>query len=200
MSAHAFGRDTSWVAFADVTPEDAAELLGLRSASHVPWDLALDLSQHNGTLAVTPPLPGLGGKWVLATGLELCDGRLDIAALSRETGGAVQHYAAYDSVRFYMWRRACAGIMSRSFTWAAEYSEVLDWYGQPDAVERLVGLPAHGSVSAATSATIAAGTIGSRSVMRIARQWSLDPSALSGPAPALPYLGTYAAGQTAVAS
>jgi hypothetical protein len=173
----ALGSKSGWLAFSGVEAMDVARLLGVTDAIPTTWRKAIGSPQPGRALTITPPLQGTDGTWVLALGFDLCTVDLDIADLSKRTGGRVQHFVTHEGVQFHVWRRAYAGRLHRSFVWAGEHKQVLEWIGEPDLVERLVGVPVHGCADRRTAELLSRSDIGDRWVLRIARGWSVDPSA-----------------------
>lgn len=157
--------------------------LGLRDLGAVSWRAAVDLAYlTDDRLLLTPPVPGVGGRWVLLAGRWLLrpqstmdseDGptRPDPAELSDRLGTEVQRLSTYRSGELHGWERAVDGLLTRAFAYAGQ--TVTRWMGPPDAVERAAGLPP-------TLDDPDDLLIGERDVLRVAAGWSVDPSRLPG--------------------
>jgi hypothetical protein len=174
-----FGYKQGWLAVRTADPSAVLAALGLRDLGAVPWRSGIDLSYFTpDRLAVTPPLPGAGGTdWTLVVGLWLLTAPVDVASLSGKLGTEVQRFATHRVVEAHQWARAIDGRIVREFGYVGESGELTDWLGEPDAVEREIGLP-----SAVDEDTFL--LVGEEDVMRVAAAWSVNPSSLEGrPAP-----------------
>ena len=91
----------------------------------------------------------------------------------------VQFFATYRVIELHRWERAIGGRTVRAFEYIGERGEVTDWRGDPDPVETAIGLP-----PARPDGEDAVPMVGERDAMRVAGDWSIDPTALDGqPAP-----------------
>jgi hypothetical protein len=172
-----FGGKQAWLAVAGGDPGAVLKALGLRDLGTVPWRDGLDLAHlTDDRVAVTPPLPGAGGTWVLAVGRALMNPGPDVVALSAELGAEVQFFATHRVTELHRWQRADSGDLLRTFGYVGQSGEVTSWFGEPDAAERDAGLP--GEFDEETSVLVA-----ERDVFRVAGAWSIDPTTLSGLAP-----------------
>ncbi|GIF40032.1 hypothetical protein [Actinoplanes xinjiangensis] len=171
-----FGGKQAWLAVAGGDPGAVLKALGLRDLGTVPWRDGLDLAHlTDDRVAVTPPLPGAGGTWVLAVGRALMNPP-DVVALSAELGAEVQFFATHRVTELHRWQRADSGDLLRTFGYVGQTGEVTSWFGEPDAAERAAGLPEE--FGEETSVLVAEGD-----VFRVAGAWSIDPTTLSGLAP-----------------
>jgi hypothetical protein len=172
-----FGGTQAWLAVAGADPGAVLKALGLRDLGTVPWRDGLDLAHlTDDRVAVTPPLPGSRGDWVLAVGRALMTPGPDVVALSAELGAEVQFFATHRVTELHRWQRADSGDLLRTFGYVGQTGEVTSWFGEPDAAERAAGLP--GEFDDETSVLVA-----ERDVFRVAGAWSIDPTTLSGLAP-----------------
>jgi hypothetical protein len=172
-----FGGKQAWLAVAGGDPGAMLKALGLRDLGTVPWRDGLDLAHlTDDRVAVTPPLPGARGTWVLAVGRALMNPGPDVVALSAELGAEVQFFATHRVTELHRWQRADSGDLLRTFGYVGQTGEVTSWFGEPDAAERDAGLP--GVFDEETSVLVA-----ERDVFRVAGAWSIDPTMLSGLAP-----------------
>jgi hypothetical protein len=165
-----------------MTPAVAAAL-GLRDLGTVSWRNGIDLAYlTDDRLVLTPPLPGADdARWLLVTGRWLLRGApaVDIAELSATLGTEVQFFATYRVSELHRWQRAVDGVLTRAFEYVGETGEVTEWRGEIDAAEAAIGLPPVVDDDGETSILVS-----EDDVMRLARAWSVDPTALDGrPAP-----------------
>jgi len=176
-----FGFKQAWLAVRDAAPEAVVGALGAQPVGTMSWRLGLDSAYtYEDLVAVTPPLAGAGGAmWVLACGRWLLareDG-FDVASLSDRLDREVQFFATYRVSELHHWHRAIGGVTIRSFRYVGETGEVTQWRGEPDQSELSVGLPSR--IGPETDVVV-----DESDVMRLAAQWSIDPTSLEGrPAP-----------------
>ena len=176
-----FGHKQAWLAVAGDDPLAVCSALGARDLGPVAWRAGIDLSYFtDDRLAITPPLAGAGNRgWVLAVGRWLLrpGTDVDIVALSAGLGTEVQSFATHRVEELHRWSRAVDGVLVRGFGYHGAIGEVTHWWGEPDAAELAVGLPA-------TLDEDAAVLVGEADVLRIAAAWSVDPTSIDGrPAP-----------------
>lgn len=172
-----FGGKQAWLAVAGDEPEAVLEALGLRDLGTVPWRDGLDLAHlTDDRVAITPPLPGAGGTWVLAAGRHLMNPGPDVVALSAALGTEVQYFATHRVTELHRWQRADKGDLLRAFGFVGQTGAVTSWFGTPDQAERDAGLPAELDPEASV-------LVAERDVFRVAGAWSIDPTTLSGLAP-----------------
>jgi hypothetical protein len=174
-----FGYKQAWLAIRTTDAAPVLAELGLRDLGEVSWRTGVDLAYLTpGRLAVTPPLPGAGGAgWTLVAGTWLFTEPVDLALLSRTLGTEVQRFATHRVVEAHEWSRAVDGRVVRAFAHLGERGELTEWLGDPEPVEREIGLP-----PAVDDDTFL--LVGEDDVMRVAGAWSVDPTSLDGePAP-----------------
>jgi hypothetical protein len=163
---------------------EVVEALGGRTAGSVSWaDGVRRAYREDGVAVGTPLLPGAGGGWLLVAG-EWVAARhrlLDVAALSGTLGGEVQLFVTHRVVELHRWERAVDGAVVRSFEYLGERDEVTEWRGEPDIVERAVGLPhSYDPSRDADPGGPPPPSVDEEDVMRVAAAWSVDPSSLDG--------------------
>lgn len=178
-----FGAKTGWLAVDSAGPDEIVGALGGRVLGPLDWSEGVDRAYREpDTVLITPMLPGAGDTgWRLVAGgwiAEHADG-LDIAALSARLGGQVQLFVTHRVVELHRWERAAKGELVRSFEYVGERGGITRWYGQPQEVERNLGLPAtdtqpdlpldHHDIR-----------VGEHDLMRVAAVWSVDPVSLDG--------------------
>jgi hypothetical protein len=176
-----FGPKQAWLAVRDGDGTAVAAALGLRDLGPVSWRNGIDLAYlTDDRLVLTPPIPGAGdARWLLVTGRWLLRAgpAVDVAQLSATLGTEVQFFATYRVSELHRWQRAVDGDLTRAFEYVGETGEVTEWRGEPDDAEAAIGLPAVLNDEADI-------LVSEDDVMRLARAWSVDPTALDGrPAP-----------------
>ena len=174
-----FGFKQAWLAIRDGDFDLVSSVLGLRDLGVVSWRAGIDLSYlTDDRVVLTPPLTGAGGDdWLLVTGwwLARTSSTVDVVTLSDLLGTEVQYFATHRVVEMHQWRRARDGELVRAFAYSGEIGEVIDWRGDPDEVERAIGLPAGLDDDGGTNILV-----GEADVMRVAAAWSLAPVELDG--------------------
>lgn len=171
-----FGHKQAWLAVRDGAAKSVSAALGLRDLGPVAWRDGIDLAYlTDDRLVLTPPLPGArNSRWILVSGRWLLRGypTEEVVALSDRLDTEVQLFATYRVAEMHRWIRAVNGVLVRAFGFVGETGEVTEWRGDPDDVERSIGLPP----SPDGDPDI---LVGEEDVLRIAGAWSVDPSRLS---------------------
>ncbi len=174
-----FGAKQAWLAFRDTDADAVSAVLGLSDLGPVSWRAGIDLCYlTDDRVVLTPPLPGAGGAdWLLVAGrwLVQTSSIVDIVTLSDLLATEVQYFATHRVVELHRWQRANDGELLRSFAYLGETGEVTDWGGEPDEVERAIGLPAVLDEDEETDILVS-----EADVMRVAAAWSLSPVDLDG--------------------
>jgi hypothetical protein len=179
-----FGFKQAWLAVRDpVLIDDVVATLGANDLGAADWQQGIDLAYlTDNRLAITPPLAGTGGQsWTLVVGRLFFadDGTPDIVELSGRLGTEVQFFATHRVVEAHFWERAVEGRLIRSFRYVGETGEVTQWYGEPDATELAIGLPAAYDTEAEPDDQPNV-MVNEDDVMTVAAAWSLDPTKLDG--------------------
>jgi len=164
-----------------VTQAQVATALGLSAAKSQDWQTAISASYaDNPAVAVTPPMPGSDGNWVLATSVALLLKEPDIAALSKKDGTEVQYFETDRISETHGWAKAVDGKLVRSFQWSGDLGEIMQWAGRPDRTEQGFGLPDAADATRAVSDAVFDANIDEETVMTLARHWSVSPEAIVG--------------------
>src|SRR5262245_12008506 len=145
-----FGAKQAWLAIgrngADVAPDEVMAALGGRDLGAVDWRAGVDLAYlTDDRIVITPPLAGAAARaWTLVAGRAFfaADGAPDVASLSASLDADVQYFATHRVAEAHEWERGVGGRLVRAFRYVGERGQVTRWYGEPDATERAVGLPA----------------------------------------------------------
>src|SRR5215475_12279904 len=177
-----FGFKQAWLAVAGTDAGTVMATLGVRDLGTVDWRAGIDLAYlTDDRLAVTPPLPGAAGSWVLAAGRAFFadDATPDVAELSVTLGTEVQFFATHRVMEAHYWERAVGGRLVRAFRYVGETGRVTRWYGEPDATEIAIGLPSHYDTDSESDDRPDV-MVSEADVMTVAAAWSVDPSTLDG--------------------
>ena len=187
-----FGYKTAWLAFRGLTQQQVTAALQLSDPKTQGWHDAIASSYAEGgsLVAVTPPVPGRGGDWVLATSVAILLQEPDITALSKQTGTEVQYFLSDRISETHGWERADGGHLLRAFEWTGDSGELLKWTGRPDRLELALGLPDIAGATQATADAVFDADIDEETVLTLAGQWSVNPQTLDGaPSPGNPLVG-----------
>jgi hypothetical protein len=173
-----FGAKQAWLAVRGIDAEKVIAALSLRELGSAGWRAGIDLAYlTDDRAAVTPPLPGADGtEWTLVTGRWLlrADAKVDVPALSATLGTEVQFFATNRVEELHRWERAVDGVPVRRFGYHGADGTVVAWWGEPDEVERAVGVPAEAPDDEDGL------LVGESDVLRVAGAWSVDPSGFEG--------------------
>jgi hypothetical protein len=118
-----FGYKQGWLAVAATDASTVLTALGLRDLGPTPWQAGIDLGYRTeDRLAVTPPLPGAGGRdWILVVGRELLSAEpVDLAGLSARLHSEAQLFQTHRVVEAHRWERAVDGRPLRAFEYVGE--------------------------------------------------------------------------------
>ena len=175
-----FGYKIAWLAIRTEDTEAAAEALRLTGARAASWaegiDAAYGAEQGRAPVFLTPVVDG----WTLAVlggaGLFEDDGAgggaLDLPSLSHRFG-EVQKFATHRVVEYQEWQRWVSGSPVRRYCWIGESGEIRFDEGEPVSAEGnlLRAADLHGDRDAS-------GFAGEETVMAVAAEWSINPTAL----------------------
>src|SRR5262245_4285687 len=182
-----FGPKQAWLAIGrngtDVAPDEIMAALGGRDLGAVDWRAGIDLAYlTDDRIVITPPIAGAGGRpWTLVAGRAFfaAGGAPDVTALSASLDADVQFFATLRVAEAHNWERAVGGRLVRAFRFVGERGQVTTWYGEPEAAELAVGLPASYDTERGPDGQPDI-IVGEPDVMRMAAAWSVDPSSLDG--------------------
>ena len=191
-----FGYKCSWLAIRTEDQAAAARALGLVAVEPASWVDGVAAAYDGGLLLVTPPLPGVGGSWVLVAGDPAEQPIERTAELSRVLGTAVHCYATWRGTGSVVWGRTENGSVQRYFS--KDDGTLNAWIGRPDEVEIGLGFGRYrdastpAEVDAIDDADPESGyewlTADESEVETVAAAWSVAPFDLDGPAPDQPPL------------
>ncbi len=175
-----FGYKIAWLAIRTEDTEAAAEALHVIDTHAASWaegiDAAYGAEKGRAPVFLTPVVDG----WTLAVlgGGELFEddgvggGALDLASLSRRFG-EVQKFATHRVVEYQQWQRWVDGSPVRRYCWIGESGQIRFDEGEP--------ISAEGNLLRAAdldSDWDALDLANEETVMAVAAEWSLNPTAL----------------------
>jgi hypothetical protein len=177
MEAVGFGYNIGWLALRCDDPRAVAAACDVEEPQSCPWNEGIKTAyRQRAQLFITPPVDG----WVLGTaeraGLDDLANRL--VELSREFGEAYA-FGTSRIIEYHHWMAAREGQLLRRYAYLGESGEVLADDGQPSMAERSLFKPDSGSWLASEE-----------DVLRLAAEWSIDPSQLDVVPPAPGLIGT----------
>lgn len=188
-----FGPKSCWLSVHGTRADDVASALRLVDVREAGWSEAIEAVDDPGLVALTPPLPagvlptatrGLFARpensWVLVLGEDV---NAEVVALSAALHTEVQGFTTHRVVEEHRWTLARDGQLVRDFGYLGESGEVTGWTGLPTPAELAFGLPGVARLSDADRAHLLERGVTEDDLLQIAGAWSIDPSALSGPAP-----------------
>ncbi len=184
-----FGHDMAWVAVRTCDTQSVVRALGLVDAKPANWRTGTSAIYEPALRAtavfVSPPV----GEWTLIAGLSLphpveapfVDKCRPLLRRLAHVFGDVQYFANDTVVDLHAWARVEAGQLKRGY--AVIDTNVVWCEGTPGRDERALGL-AHFEIRGVENRT---GDIGGgllmhptgQQVLKLARQWSVDPTQLS---------------------
>jgi hypothetical protein len=172
----AFGPRCVWLAVHGSSTMAVANALGLKGAGPSGWQKGVETAYAGGVF-VTPPIDG----WVLAASVRFPDaGRGDgkddhatplLARLS-EALGEVQYFGAHEGIGWSAWARFRDGLPVRKLAVLSAQDAVLWNEGPPTPPEEALGVTVDHPAGAAEK------RVDEHTVFKIARAWSVDPSAI----------------------
>lgn len=191
-----FGYKCSWLAIRTDDQAAVVAALGVTDAEPVSWVAGVHAAYDGTHVLITPPLPGVGGSWVLVAGDPVETPLDQTIDLSRALDTMVHRYATWRTTGSVVWGRINRGDVERFFS--KDDGTLNEWIGMPDEVEIGLGLGAYRAASTAAQAEAIDDadtdesygwlTLGESDVVTVAEAWSVAPFDLDGPAPEQPPL------------
>lgn len=185
-----FGPDMAWIAVKGANPLEVAQMLGLEELLPSNWDCGIgtvyDHALGPGRVFVSPPYEG----WVFAVSASLPlpqgAGFVDkFTALQQGLANRypeVQAFAAFPDLDLFSWAKATDGKIQRSF--AISDAGIILSRGRPTREERALGLKLYELRGVKGRRGDAGGELlmhpTAEHVMRLAGQWSHNPTLLTG--------------------
>lgn len=185
-----FGPDLAWIAIKADDPQEVSALLGLEQKLPANWSSGIgtvyDPVLGQGRVFVSPPYKG----WVFAVGTALPlpqgPGFIDkYTGLHQQLAhrfGEVQVFIAFPDLDLFAWAKASGGRIERSFA-VSDAGAILS-RGKPTREERSLGLKLYELRGVRGRKGDAGGELlmhpTCEHVMRLAGQWSVNPTLLSG--------------------
>lgn len=183
----AFGYKCMWIAVKTGNKEKVATLLGLHDIHAENWKKGIE-EAYNDKVFITPQI----GEWTLVVGNGLAGknskSELDeansykdkIDKLSKEFGEA-QFFATHRVVEYHLWAKSINGQTVRFYSYSGEKGENILIAGQPTAIESNYNLVNTFSKEAKDKKYFDRPdliTPDEELVMKIAADWSVDPTTL----------------------
>lgn len=159
-----FGFKMAWMAVATDDVAEVTRFLALQDARWLPWSSAVEMAYDGKVIGVTPAVDG----WVLVFGEKLFDWHPDndiVAKCSRRFGEA-QFFLTHRVSDGHHWSRWINGETVRSMT----HFDGVEQIGEAAGIDEIIMLPLHSD-----NDWIA---VDEQDVMRVANEWSVDPSVL----------------------
>lgn len=193
-----FGYKCMWLAVKTSHKEKVAEILGLKETHPENWKTGIE-EAYNGKVFITPQI----GEWTLVVGYGLSGknskSELDeansykdkINKLSSQFGEA-QFFATHRVTEYHLWAKSLNGQTVRVYSYVGEKGENILIEGQPTTVEKKYKLVNTFSKEAKNEKYFERTdlvTPDEELVMKIAANWSIDPSTLEGRKDIKPGLG-----------
>ena len=189
-----FGFKNLWFAVKTNDKSRLAEIFGLQHLHDCNWSVGIDKA-YEGAVFITPAI----GDWTLicGDGLLIYDQnkgqKLLLNKLSAEFGSA-QFFATHRMVEYHCWMKAENGKVLRCYQYLGEKGENLAVEGIPTDIENSLHLVNTFSQEAKDSNYFDRSDIlipNEETVMKIAENWSVDPSALNKRKDVAPGLGLF---------
>jgi hypothetical protein len=193
-----FGYKCMWIAVKTNNKEKVAEILGLKETHPENWKKGIE-EAYNDKVFITPQI----GEWTLVVGYGLAGknskNELDeansykdkINKLSKEFGEA-QFFATHRVTEYHLWAKSLSGQTVRIYSYVGEKGENILIEGQPTTVENKYKLVNTFSKEAKDEKYFDRNDLvvpDEELVMKIAANWSVDPSTLEGRKDIKPGLG-----------
>lgn len=180
-----FGYKTIWIAVKTSNKERLAELLNLTKIQSSNWKSGIEFA-YDGGVFITPQI----GEWTLAVGYSLAntDDSLGIHKLERTLNllsnefEEAHSFATHRIVEYHHWIKSINGKIQRTYVYLGESGENIKVYGVPTPAEENLNLFNSFSPEAKEESywdREDVTTANEELVMRIAEQWSVNPSKLS---------------------
>ena len=189
-----FGYKSLWFAVKTTNKSRLAEIFGLVNSCDCNWTVGIQRAYEGGVF-ITPSI----GDWTLicGNGLLIYDKnnrqKLLLNQLSAEFGSA-QFFATHRVLDYHCWMKAERGKLIRCYQYSGEKGENLEVAGQETDIEKSLHLINTFSVEAKDSNYFEREDIltpDEETVMKIADNWSVDPSTLNLRKDVAPGLGLF---------
>ncbi|MCW3105441.1 MAG: hypothetical protein JWO09_3881 [Bacteroidetes bacterium] len=179
-----FGYKCTWIAVKANDPQKVAECLKLRNISACNWAAGISKA-YDDSVFISPPL----GGWIIAAGVNLPapestndihEVKKMLAALSLVFGEA-QLFSTHRVVEYHCWIKAAAGAVTRIYAFSGEAGENIAIEGRPTRIENQYQLVNTFSEESDQDNYFDRDDLtwpDEELVMKIAADWSIDPTKL----------------------
>jgi hypothetical protein len=190
-----FGYKCMWFAIKSVHMEELIKILNLTDIRPCNWNIGIEKAYEN-SVFITPPVNG----WTIACGLGLPHGdskkeieylKSILQKLSRDYGEA-QFFCTNRIVEYHCWMKAVEGNIKRVYTYLGEANENILIEGEATDFEKTLHLVDTFSEDAKEKNYFEREDIAlpdEEIVMKIAENWSINPSTLESRNDLMPALG-----------
>ncbi len=190
-----FGYKCMWFAIKSVHTEELIKILNLSNVRPCNWNIGIEKAYENAVF-ITPPING----WTIACGRGLPHGdskqgiefvKSILQNLSREYGEA-QFFCTNRIVELHSWIKAVEGNIQRVYSYLGESGENILVEGEPTDFEKSLHLVNTFSDEAKEKNYFEREDINlpdEETVMKVAENWSIDPSTLESRNDIIPALG-----------
>jgi hypothetical protein len=190
-----FGYKCTWMAIRTNDKQKVAECLKLRNSSDCNWAAGISKA-YDDSVFITPPI----GDWIIAVGQglpapetksDMDEVKKMLAALSM-IFGEVQLFSTHRVVEYHCWIKAVADEVTRVYAFLGESGENIAVEGQPSGIEKQYTLINTFSEEAKQDNYFEREGLtwpDEELVMKIAADWSIDPTTLDELAGMQPALG-----------
>jgi hypothetical protein len=194
-SAIGFGYKFFWFAVKTNNQQKIADLLKSKNTSNCNWKVGIDKA-YNGSVFITSAING----WTLVCGSELPAGdskeninkvKNILQTLSKEFDEA-QFFCTHRIVEYHCWMKAKKGQMSRVYSYQGDQGENLAIEGEPTEFEKKYKLINTFSPEAKNENYFESEKLiipDEEFIMKVAENWSVDPSQLDNRKDLPPSLG-----------
>lgn len=175
-----FGYKMQWFAVKTNDQKKIAEIIKLKKVSKSNWENGIKGAYQN-SVFITPQI----NDWIIVCGHGIPSGKEKqlLVDLSKEFG-EVQFFATHRVSDYHSWMKAINGTIERSFTYSDEYDNGYAAQGNPTRIEKENGL-----TKEIENDSEYIDFIDEEFLMKIAKNWSIDPTQLSQRKDIKPELG-----------
>jgi len=175
-----FGYKMQWFAVKTNDQKKIAEIIKLKKVSKSNWENGIKGAYQN-SVFITPQIK----DWIIVCGHGIPSGKEKqlLVHLSKEFG-EVQFFATHRVSDYHSWMKAINGTIERSFTYSDEYDNGYAAQGNPTRIEKENGL-----TKEIENDPEYIDFIDEEFLMKIAENWSVDPTQLSQRKDIKPELG-----------
>jgi len=181
-----FGYKMVWFAVSSKDHDKIAEILEIKNKKNCTWQEGIEAIYTSNKIYITPSI----GNWTLIAGFGLPNGDSEesveevehiLKSLSKQFGEA-QFFGTHRTSEFHGWIKATKGEVDRAYVYLGEQLETIVTKGRPTELEQAIKLFDSNSEEAQKESYFDREDIfypNEEFVMKIAENWSLNPTTLS---------------------